>query len=172
MSDHKIDCTRPSGGIFRVITACFKPTSVLLEVLLQQIQSLLKNEQSVHLIQVFDITNEKDAEAMIAWASVQKPQGLIMLTSADTIPLSKVLSATYNEHFHNSPNILFIDTDRQMFEETFKTHPSYDIGINSNPELLVKLLRNIALRTHNDDPIDFGDLKGLAYRAHGPVHFV
>lgn len=139
---------------------------------MQQIQSLLKNEQLVDLIQVFELANETDAKALIAWASVQKPQGLIMLTTADSISLSKMLSTVYNEHFHNSPNILFLDTDRQTFEETFKAHPSYDIGINNNPELLVKLLMNIAMRTHNDDPIDFSDLKGLAYRAHGPVYFV
>lgn len=172
MSASKTDCTIQQGNFFKVLLVCCQPQNSVTDKRIKQVEEVLAANNDVRILNHTMVLNAEDVGRLVRYALSEKPQALIMFSEAQAIQIAKLLSETYNNCFHNSPAILFTEMPQEQFVEGIKANASIDIAINNDTALLGNLIRNISARKHNDDPIDFSLLKGLAYRSHGPVVFI
>jgi len=169
MDDNKIDCTRTPEQSFQILLASCSANKVQVLHSLKETLSRLKGAEVI----VFEkIAGMEDVSECMKKAVAIQPQMFLVAADERETELAAQLAYQYNNTFHNSPNILITDSDKDNFLRNYTQYRSFDLAFNKlNEQGILHLAETIKARPYDGAPVDFTRFKNLAYRTDGTVHF-
>ena len=168
--EHKIDCTISNQDIFHISlvqlegssgTENNRPAEISIEFVAQKLSEEPGFKISLHSIS----PRIKQFSKTLKTLEPLKPQALVLLTDLDNLEVFHQFAYQYNNTFHNSPNILFVQNQRVFTAEMYQNFPSFDLALkDSNVALIVDICRALHEREFATSPIDFQKLGNVLWR--------
>jgi hypothetical protein len=167
---HKIDCTVISQDLFHVALVQMEtstnrdnnyPTEGSIDLVAKKLSEEPNFKVSIH-----SISSRIDQFSKTLNTLEQlKPQAVVLLTDLENIEELHQFAYQYNNTFHNSPNILFVQNQGVFTAEMYQNFPSFDLALkDSNVALIVDICRALHQREFATSPIDFQKLGNVLWR--------
>ncbi len=168
--EHKIDCTISKQEIFHVALVQMEilsgkvnnyPTEISIELVAQKLREEPNFEISRHTVS----SGIEQFSKTLKILEPLKPQALVVLTDLDNLEVLHQFAYQYNNTFHNSPNILFVQNQGVFTAEMYQNFPSFDLALkDSNVALIVDICIALHEREFATSPIDFQKLGNVLWR--------